>query len=113
MTPDDLAELQTRIETALADSAKEFGTDDRPDDRAATYVLPFEMACHLVNHDDTRAVLTDAAVRRLGGRTFSVAIENDVQITIGAGVVAHDLGLPGKAPLKAAFLKGDSGAIEA
>jgi hypothetical protein len=79
MSPSDLAELQERIDTALAASAEEYGSDERPDDAHDAYVVDFEStACHLVTHDDTRAALTDPAVRKLGGRQFQAEADGEV-----------------------------------
>jgi hypothetical protein len=73
MTHADVEHLRARIKAALAESAEEFGKG-RP--KAGTYyTVPFEdTACHLVNHDDTRTVLTDPAVKALGGRGFTLEI---------------------------------------
>lgn len=83
MTPADIETLKARIEAALVDSAAEFGTNARPEKAPSRYAVSFDLlACHLVNHDDTRAVLTDAAVKQLGGRVFTVTLEEGGQIEI-------------------------------
>jgi len=90
MHPSDLAKLKTRIETALAASAEEVGSDARAKGQPDTYVVPFHAtACHLNNDECTRQVLTGRAVRRLGGRQFTVEIVDgqDDEGTITISVV--------------------------
>jgi hypothetical protein len=83
MTHADIEHLRSRIKTALAESIEEHGKG-KP--RAGTYyTVPLEdTACHLVTHDDTRTILTDPAVKALGGTGFTLEIsptKNEIIIT--------------------------------
>lgn len=84
MNPKDMATLKTRVETALADSAKEFGGKPGKPKRPSKVVLSMDLAFGLVNHDDTRAILTDRAVKAIGGTEFTVTVD-DTGVTI-AGI---------------------------
>jgi hypothetical protein len=76
MERSDVEQLRARIKAALAESAEEHGKVAHPKGAPASYVVPFEAtACHLVNHDDTRTILTDPAVLALGGKEFTLALE--------------------------------------
>jgi hypothetical protein len=83
MSPADLAALKSRIEAALAESAKEFGGGMVPAKGPARIVTPIDRAWALVNVDDTRAVLTDHAVKLLGGKDLVVTVNED-EIVIGS-----------------------------
>lgn len=81
MSPADLAALKSRIESALAESVKEFGGGTVPSPRLAKLAMPLDRAWALVNADDARAILTDNAVRAMGGTAFTVTVD-DAGITI-------------------------------
>jgi hypothetical protein len=93
MTHADIEDLRARIKAALAASAEEHGRARHPKDAPDRHVVPFDaMACHLVNHDDTRAVLTDPAVKALGGREHAVEISptrDEIVITVKEEEVHH------------------------
>ena len=86
MTPEDCTVLKRRIETALAESIRELGEGRRPSDPLTRFVLGIDRAWALVNHDDTRAVLTDNVVLAMGEGPFDVAVD-EAEIVIEAAEV--------------------------
>lgn len=94
MTHADIEHLRSRIKAALAASAEEHGRAAHPRGAPDRHVVPFEdTACHLVTHDDTRVILTDPAVRALGGREHHVEISptrNEIVITCKEEAPHHE-----------------------
>jgi hypothetical protein len=68
--------VQARIETALAESAKEFR--ERPavesPTRAERFAIPIDQAAHLLTLADTKYLVADRAVKTLGLGDYAVSV---------------------------------------
>jgi len=84
MNDADKAALKTRVEEALAASVKALGTLPTPKHAPANVTFHMDRAWSLVTPEDTRFLLTDPAVRTLGGGGFAVTVD-DGGVTITAG----------------------------
>jgi len=76
MNDADKAALKARIDEALAASMKESGTLPTPKGAPLNVHMPMDGVWALVTLEDVRFLLTDRAVRTLGGHAFAVTVDD-------------------------------------